>query len=59
MANCGITNSKKIRDEMSVHEDMKDVKNYIVNAKDEKKEINVIIKDTLDLIKKVKNILLN
>ena len=52
MANCGITNSKKIRDEMNIHEYMKDVKNYIVNAKDEKKEINVIIKDTLDIIKK-------
>ena len=37
MANCGITNSKKIRDEMNIHEDMKDVKNYIVNAKDENK----------------------
>ena len=44
----------KIRDEMNVHEDMKDIKNYIVNAKDEKKYINVIIKDTLDLIKKGK-----
>ena len=42
---------------MNVHEDMKDIKNYIVNAKDEKKEINVIIKDTLDLIKKGKKYL--
>ena len=42
---------------MKVHEDMKVVKNYIVNAKDEKKEINVIIKDTLDLIKKGKKYL--
>ena len=43
---------------MNVHEDMKDVKNYIVNAKDEKKEINVIIKDTLYLIKKGKKYLI-
>ena len=42
---------------MNVHEDMKDIKNYTVNAKDEKKEINVIIKDTLDLIKKGKKYL--
>ena len=48
---------KKIRDEMNVHEDINDIKNYIVNAKDEKKEINVIIKDTLDLIKKGKKYL--
>ena len=52
MANCGIANNKKITDEMNVHDDMKDIKNYIVNTKDEKKERNVIIKDTLDLIKK-------
>ena len=49
---------KKIRDEMNVHEDINDIKNYIVNAKDEKKEINVIIKDTLDLIKKGKKYLI-
>ena len=46
---------------MNVHEDINDIKNYIVNAKDEKKEINVIIKDTLniryDLIKKGKKYL--
>ena len=48
---------KKIRDAMNVHEHMNDVKNYIVSAKYEKKEINVIIKDTLYLIKKGKKYL--
>ena len=47
---------KKIRDELNVQEHTKDVKNHIVNAKDKKKEINVIIKDILDLIKKGKKI---